>query len=213
MSPFDSPNAEAERILAQLPHLHSIQGWLLVVEAVALFKLSTQIASLYPIICEIGSRKGKSSYVLASGLRRKTGRLYCIDPFDGRGDEASKHEYRSQIDRLTVSLRALFDETMSRCGVFERISVIPMTSQNARSVFMESRIDLLFIDGNHDFEAVKLDYGFWSPLIPSGGTIVLHDVGARHVDGPRRVMEDMIINNPMWTQVHTVGEMGIATRA
>jgi len=211
MESFDAHGVEGAAILAQLPFLDSVEGWLLTSEAVALFRLATEIASAFPIIVEIGSWKGKSSYVLASGLKEE-GRLYCIDPFDGRGDEASIEEYRLRIDHLKTSLRAAFEETMAKCGVMEKITVIQMASEDARSVFPEARIDLLFIDGNHDFEAVKTDYELWSSLIPSGGRIVLHDVGARHVDGPRRVMEQLILVNPIWTQIRIIGEMGIATR-
>lgn len=37
-------------------------------------------------------------------------------------------------------------------------------------------VDLLFIDGDHRYEAVKKDYEMYSPLVQAGGFIVFHDV-------------------------------------
>jgi len=36
-------------------------------------------------------------------------------------------------------------------------------------------IDLLFIDGDHHYEAVKKDFEQWSPYVKTGGIILIHD--------------------------------------
>ena len=38
------------------------------------------------------------------------------------------------------------------------------------------RIDLLFIDGDHTYEGVKVDYHLYSQLVPTGGIVAFHDV-------------------------------------
>lgn len=201
-----------KKALEDIPHLQDIDGWLLLVEAAELFLLSKQISPTRPIICEIGTWKGKSAYVFSSALRGTCGILYSVDPFNGDGDSISKDCYQEQIKELNVSLLQNFEDTMKRYGLWEYVRVIPFLSVEAKSRFHEKKIDLLFIDGNHDYGAVREDYLLWSDLISSGGIIVLHDVDATHVDGPKRVSEEFILGNPGWKDVHIVGEMIIATK-
>jgi predicted O-methyltransferase YrrM len=52
--------------------------------------------------------------------------------------------------------------------------------------FLQSRkIDFLFIDGDHHYEAVKKDFELYSPLVRSGGIIGFHDVAleGKNADG------------------------------
>ncbi|MEK9151364.1 MAG: hypothetical protein AAB547_01925 [Patescibacteria group bacterium] len=74
-------SAEQQDILEKIPHLEKIDGWLLLSEAVELFSLSNQIVSPNPVVCEIGTWKGKSAYIFSTAIRGKNGTLYCIDPF------------------------------------------------------------------------------------------------------------------------------------
>lgn len=37
------------------------------------------------------------------------------------------------------------------------------------------KIDVLFIDGDHSYEAVKKDWEAWSPFVKKGGTVFFHD--------------------------------------
>ena len=36
-------------------------------------------------------------------------------------------------------------------------------------------VDLLFIDGSHDYDSVKSDTLLWEPKVMRGGTILFHD--------------------------------------
>ncbi len=209
---YNSLSSEQKEALKQILHLEDIEGWLLLEEATELFLLADKIRAKQPIICEIGVWKGKSSYIFASAIKDKGGSLYSVDPFDGDGDSASKDSYQEQIKQLSVPLLQNFQDTMRKYGLFECIKVLPYLSSEARKKFKEKQIDLLFIDGNHEYESVKEDYLLWSELIVSGGTLVLHDVGAVHVDGPRRVMDEFIGGSPQWKDVRIVGEMGVAVR-
>ena len=210
---FDSLNNKQKKILNKIPYLEKIDGWLLLIEAIELFGLSSQIKTPNPIVCEIGSWKGKSSYVFASAIKEKNGILYSIDPFNGEGDETSNDTYHKEIKKTEGSLFENFERTMTKYGLRQYIKILPFLSEDARLKFFEPKINFLFIDGNHKYESVKKDYELWSGLIPSGGTIILHDVKAKHVDGPKRVMEEYLLNNSScWKNVRIVGEMAIATR-
>ena len=41
----------------------------------------------------------------------------------------------------------------------------------------DKKLDILFIDGDHHYEAVKKDYEMYSNLVKSPGMIILHDIG------------------------------------
>lgn len=101
---------------------------------------------------------------------------------------------------------------MRKYDLLGNIKILPYLSSKARELFEKNRIDLLFVDGNHDYESVKQDYLLWFDMVISGGVLVLHDVGAVHVDGPKRVMKEFVENNPQWKDVRIVGEMGVAVR-
>ncbi len=210
---FDSLGKNGQNILLQLPHLEEIDGWLLLAEAVELFSLAESISSNRPIVCEIGTWRGKSSYVLGNALKNKKGRLYSVDPFNGDGDPKSRDAYREIMGGMKNTLFDDFRNTIKKYGLDKTVSAIPFSSEEARPKFPENSIDMLFIDGNHEYDSVKKDYELWSPIIPSGGIIVLHDVKAKHVDGPRRVMEEFISNSKNWLDVRIVGEMGVAIKA
>lgn len=38
------------------------------------------------------------------------------------------------------------------------------------------KLDLLYLDGDHSYEGVKMDFQFYAPLVRRGGLIVLHDI-------------------------------------
>ncbi|HUX36224.1 MAG TPA: class I SAM-dependent methyltransferase [Candidatus Paceibacterota bacterium] len=210
---FNSLDKDRQNILRQLPHLEEIEGWLLLSEVAELFSLAKSISSHEPVVCEIGAWRGKSAYVFGNAIKNKNGKLYSIDPFNGDGDYKSREAYHKIMDSMENSLFNDFQSTIKKYGLDKTVNAIPFSSEDARPKFPENSIDMLFIDGNHEYDAVKKDYELWSPLIPSGGIIVLHDVRAKHVDGPRRVMEEFISNGKNWRDARIVGEMGVAIKA
>jgi MMP 1-O-methyltransferase len=209
---YNNLSSEQKNIFKKIPFLESIDGWLLLIEAVTLYDMASKIQSSNPVICEIGVWKGKSSYIFASVIKETGGTLYSIDPFNGDGDTQSIDTYQQEISKLGISLLDNFKKTMANYKLLEFIKIISKTSEKAFNEFLEQKIDLLFIDGNHDYESVKKDYDLWSPLVPNGGVIILHDVGANHVDGPKRVFNEQLLYNKHWKNVRVIGEMGVATK-
>lgn len=219
MSPYPSTKSQfallsgaQKKTIKKIPHMEDIEGWILLCEAVELFDLTNRISSINPIICEIGSWKGKSAYIFASALRNKGGVLFAVDPFTGEGDGASEKTYKADINKLNVSLKKDFIQTMNKYSLMGCIKILPFRSEEARNKFNCDKIDLLFIDGNHEYEFVKKDYDLWSPLVVSGGSIVLHDVKAKHVTWPKLIFQEHIVKNSMWKNVRIVGEMAVAEK-
>jgi len=55
-------------------------------------------------------------------------------------------------------------------------SHLPDTVKNIESILSGRKIDFLFIDGDHSYKGVSLDYEMYSPLVRDGGIIGFHDL-------------------------------------
>jgi len=140
---------------------HKITGWLERAETELLYKLALDIPK-NGVIVEIGSYRGKSTTVLAFGAKERGGKVYAIDPFEGvmDGHVVTGHDR----DHLRYAL--------INAGVSESVEIITGYSV-ATAKTWKKPIDLIFIDGDHSYEAVKADLKAWSKHVT--GKIALHD--------------------------------------
>lgn len=203
----------SEQIVLQIIRNYElIDGWLSPREAVQLYRLSRAKLDHSPVVCEIGSWVGRSSYVLARGVGwHPHGKVYCIDPFDARGDAASSELYNARAARFSAGQKAEFVNNMEQFGVAARIKLLSMAGEDATD-FVPREIDLLFIDGDHSHAAVLHDFRLWSPRVRPGGWIVFHDVGAAHTNGPKEVVEAHVVPSPHWADHVLVDELFAARR-
>jgi len=67
-------------------------------------------------------------------------------------------------------------------------STDPKTVEEVRTVLAGNKVDLLFLDANHDYDYVKADFTNYSPLVRKGGLVVLHDV---NYEGPDRLFNEL----------------------
>lgn len=190
----------------------SVNGWLTVDEAIALYESARSLARPDALAVEIGCWQGKSSICLAKGLaQRPQGRLVCIDPFDASGDDASADDYRDRADALQGPLRSTFEHNLTAAGVRDRVEVRPGLSHEVATDFDEP-IDLLFLDGDHAYESILRDYQDWAPKLRPGGLLLMHDVVHEVHDGPRRVVDEVIAREPFWTDQRYVDSMFLARK-
>jgi predicted O-methyltransferase YrrM len=136
-----------------------IEGWLTRDQAAALFG---ETRSLPPgsTVVEIGSHQGRSTVVLAAGLPAG-GRLVAIDPFDPSwryGGSATQERLLSHVEAG---------------GVADRVEVVATTSHAARAAY-DGGVDLLYVDGKHDYWTVRDDLR-WADRVPDGGVVLVHD--------------------------------------
>ena len=113
------------------------------------------------VVC-IGSYRGFSPVCLALGLVDNwKGRCYFIDP--GKVDQYW-HE-PGNVGRL----QEVF-------GLHNRFEHLRKTSQEVIAEgCIQDPIDMLLIDGDHSYEAVKFDFELFGQQVPPGGLILLHD--------------------------------------
>jgi hypothetical protein len=191
----------------------SIDGWLTVDEAITLYELSRGLPDEHPLAVEIGSWQGKSSICLARGLAGKVQpRLTCIDPFDASGDGESTKTYGERAQALDHGLRGSFEANLREVGLRDLIDVHQGFSHELAASWRQP-IDLLFVDGDHSYAAVRQDFEDWAPRIRAGGYLALHDVVHPIHEGPRRVVEELVLRDPQWVDARYVDSLFVARKA
>ena len=193
-----------------------IDGWLYNDQAYILYQLSSHLKNENPVVVELGSWMGKSSYVLARGLIHKpNATLYCIDPFNADGDIRSKKIYGINSNPLQA-----FILNMKTYHVDSKIRICQGYSYDYLQK-INKNIDLIFIDANHSYNAVRADFLGWAPKVRSGGTIVFHDVdfnpwntpnGREDEIGPGLVVKKYVINNKNYRGVTYTNGMFICIK-
>ena len=71
-----------------------------------------------------------------------------------------------------------------------QLKFIQKTSQEIAKTW-DKEIDVLFIDGDHTYSQVKLDYNNFSPFVKKGGFIVFHDTHYKVFNGPLKVTQEI----------------------
>jgi len=120
---------------------------------------------------EIGVYRGQAISLVA--LLQRTfgieGEVVGVSPFSEEGDSVSA--YRSGIDYYRDTLM-----NFERFGLAEpRLIRARSADPAALEVVRERLWDCIYIDGNHDYEAVKVDWQNCSPHVRAGGFVVLDD--------------------------------------
>ena len=175
-----------------------VEGWLSDAQGRALFRAAAETDGRGAIV-EIGSWKGRSTTWLASGARLGGHRVYAIDP------HCRSREYPSAetLDEFLGNL--------ARNGLADIVEPLVMTSE-AAAAHIEGPVELLFIDGDHSYEAVRRDAELWLPRLIEGGTVMFHDVATAAYSGPRRIVREMVCRSPWFHGISRVGSMVVAHR-
>lgn len=94
----------------------------------------------------------------------------------------------------------------------QRINLIRNTFAKARAEFEGKKIDLLHIDGSHDYASVKDDVDKWVPLLSEQGILLMHDINVPDF-GVRKVFEELVGKKDVHCYEHKIGYgLGIMKR-
>jgi len=77
--------------------------------------------------------------------------------------------------------------------------------------FLNSPVELLFIDGLHEYSDVKLDFKVWCSKLVDGGIILFHDLRGPWF-GPRKVFRDYICKSNKFKEVGLCETIGFARK-
>lgn len=155
----------------------NIQGYLHEIEGYALYALAARGPGEGAIV-EIGSFMGRSTCWLASGsMSAGRERVVAVDHFQGSPEHqrGGTHEVSEIAGEGTTFHR--FMDNVRAAGLEQHIDVIRKGSLEGVADW-SGPIRLLFIDGDHSYDASRADFDAWSPFVVRGGLVALHDVGA-----------------------------------
>ena len=156
-------------------------------------------------IVEIGVAEGASGATLRSAMA-PNGTLYLIGPF-----HLTRWKYVNGMRR--AAHRAVNTTRHGRVVWIEKFS-------DGASLGWSFPIDLLYIDGDHQEEAVTRDWENWSRFVEPGGVVVFHDArvfagGWTAPDwGPVRLVDRLFRNGGTsgWRIVREVHSMVVVER-
>jgi len=175
---------DLNRVEDQLPGwLEGVDGWLGSEIAGVLFRAARVTAKRRsdPCVVEIGSWMGRSTIVIAKGLLEggATGTVHAIDPHEIPGTREVAEERLGQ-------LRANLDNACVG-GV---VTVVPLRSHDARASFDDGSVDMLFVDGDHSYEGVRLDIDDWTTSLRAPAIAGFHDF---QLSGVRRALREVVL--------------------
>lgn len=131
------------------------------------FYLPTEAKTLV----EIGSYAGESTEVFLLALpNTKVIGVDPLIPYDSPGAE-SVYDWQKNLD----ALKLLEEQHKGRFELWQ------MTSERAASRISEP-VDIVYIDGAHDYKSVKEDIEFWQPLLSENGILCGHDFSLADVN-------------------------------
>jgi hypothetical protein len=132
-------------------------------------------------IVEIGVLYGDTTKILLNNTQYK---VVGIDPIIP--------------DSMNVSLVGDLGRIEEIGKEYDKFSFIKDYSYNVVKTWNE-QIGYLFIDGDHNYDAVKRDFEDWFPWVADGGFISIHDStanrgGAYNWPGPSKLADELILD-------------------
>lgn len=183
----------------------SVPGMIAEAEAEFLYSLASKCTK--GVIVEIGSNAGRSTICLAKGSKSGGNMpVYSVDPHNGGGATPDPTWYDAGHEGTPDNQYyinqgvdfPLFKQRLIDHNVDDIVNPLVDYSELAYKNGWNKPIELLFIDGDHRYNYVKMDLGFWGKHLVSGATVLMHDSA---YTGVRRVINELIISSPRFTNI------------
>lgn len=133
------------------------------------------------LLVELGCYKGKSICSAADIIVSNKIKVVLVDNFSGADKEVGVYGYASD---LYLQLRKNLSDFK-----IDLVKIHKMNTHEAAAFYCEGDIDMLFIDADHSYQAVKQDIEDWLPKIKENGIIAGHDFFREGVQ--KAVMEQL----------------------
>lgn len=167
-----------------------IEGWMIPEE---LFWLLNQAAK-HPVIVEIGSWKGRSTYALAEGC---PGVLFFVEHFEGSSEIHGDTFYKQLfVPNGPTAVRSELLDNLARFIESGKAFLVEAKSIDAAAllspVFMHRPPTMVFIDADHSYEGCSTDILAWRKYFKKPGLLCGHD---RNLAGVRQAIDELV---PGW---------------
>lgn len=190
----------------------SVEGGIHISEGRFLYDLAKNCSK--GVIVDIGAHHGLSTLCMGLGSKEGHGvKVYSIDPRNlkmrtpdiGQNVEADNgHPDKKYYVRIAIESELVqFKENLKKYGIDDY--VIPIVDYSEPAYWKglgkewDLPVGLLFIDGDHRYNYVKMDLELWGKHVISGGIIVMHDMV---YPGVFRTIKEMIRNNPRYSAIN-----------
>lgn len=182
-----------KRLTDLVPEYDKIDGWLKIPEAELLFEAAMSVTS--GCIVEIGSYRGRSTVALAAGARAGAKPpVFAIEPHE--------HFVGIKGGAFGPNDRRAFFRTLLQTKLFGSVRLLNTTSEVIAPGW-DKPIALLFIDGDHRYEAVYNDFTCWRPFLMNDALVVFNDAKG---DGTSRLLGELLTEKCL-TPVATEGRL------
>jgi len=162
---------------AGLPHADRIPSYVNRAELVALYH-QARLCPKGAIALEIGSYLGASACYIAAGLATHGGTLFCVDTWE---NDAMSEGRRDTFDAFKRNIE----------GASHLIRPVRKRSEDLEVTDIAVPLSLVFIDGDHSYDAVKRDFEKVEPWLARNGVLVFHDFG-RSKPGVTRFVAEVL---------------------
>jgi len=194
--------------------ISSIPGWLHDAEGFALMTLAAH-DEVRGAVVEIGSFKGRSTCWLASGLKRraasdpgaKPAAVHAIDHFTGSPEHRPEGTHPDPDIAAHGSTLPAFRANVARLGLGEFVEPVVSPSLAAAARWQGGPIRLLFIDGDHSYQASRADFHGWKPHLAPRALLCFHDVNGW--EGVTRFYQELIAANRSFTEVAAINSLRV----
>jgi predicted O-methyltransferase YrrM len=186
-----------------------VEGYLYDLEGYTLLQLAATGGGAGAIV-EIGSYFGRSTAFLAAGSKA-AGRekVVAVDHFKGSPEHQPGQAYASPALAREGTTLPTFEANLRRLELADHVTTVVAASADAAKEW-SGPIRLLFIDGDHSYEASKQDFEMWSPFVVPHGIICFHDVPTW--PGVTRFYEELVRGQADWRQVVAVMSLRVVER-
>lgn len=137
-----------------------VPGWLTEAQGYLLWESALALGTGATIV-EIGSHQGRSTVVLGLAARQVGACVVAVDPFvEGRlfGGKTTRQR---------------FESTIAGAGLTDVVRLLPEYSTRVRQSW-RTPVDLLYVDGKHDYWTCRDDLR-WRSFLPPGAIVLVHD--------------------------------------
>lgn len=181
--------------------IYNIYGFLSVAEMELLHHLATEVKADGHIV-EIGSFQGKSTVCLGLGAKESGAWVWAVDPHE---DMQVNNETHYGMENHAALLKNLVD-----FGVADRVRVVAVPSSAFVLGWVRKSIDLLWIDGSHEYDYVEYDLRGYSEYLTDTAKIALHDSSGHFPDVTRALNE--FLASGEWKIVQQVDATAVLER-